>query len=250
MLGVSAAGIYGEIAWAEEGQGAWLGGERIQVSRTASLRDAILSTGNLKTLAASPQWANFGRLVGGVSRLRGYGDFVHYHLLARGALDVVVESDVNILDIAALCVIVREAGGRFTDLSGGPVGLATTTVLASNATAARRGRERRRLSLPSGIHAMKRATLAALVLAATGTALMLGACGRKAAGPAPTPFVTDEARRAVSAIDAGFLSSRIAEFSSDDMEGRRTATPGDEKARRLARGADEGHRPRARRSGR
>jgi len=132
VLGVSCAGVYGEVAWAEEGAGAWLGEERIHVSRTARLADAILSTGNLKTLAASPQWSRFGRLVGSVSRLRGYGDFVHYHLLARGALDVVVESDVNILDIAALSVIVREAGGRFTDLSGGPVGLATTTVLASN----------------------------------------------------------------------------------------------------------------------
>ncbi len=43
-----------------------------------------------------------------------------------------IESDVNILDIAALTVIVEEAGGRFTDLSGAPVGLATTSVLASN----------------------------------------------------------------------------------------------------------------------
>lgn len=132
VLGVSSACAYGELAWAEEGGGAWLDGERIHVSRTAALRDAILSTGNLKTLAASPQWSRFGSLIGGVSRLRGYGDFVHYHLLARGALDVVVESDVNILDIAALAVIVREAGGRFTDLAGGPVGLETTTVLASN----------------------------------------------------------------------------------------------------------------------
>jgi histidinol-phosphatase len=39
---------------------------------------------------------------------------------------------VNILDIAALTVIVEEAGGRFTDLEGGPVGLDTTTVLATN----------------------------------------------------------------------------------------------------------------------
>jgi histidinol-phosphatase len=44
----------------------------------------------------------------------------------------VVESDVNILDIAALAVIVREAGGVFTDLSGAPPGLDTTTVLAAN----------------------------------------------------------------------------------------------------------------------
>ncbi len=57
---------------------------------------------------------------------------MHYHLLARGALDAVIESDVNILDIAALTVIVEEAGGRFTDLAGGAVGLDTTTVLASN----------------------------------------------------------------------------------------------------------------------
>ena len=62
-----------------------------------------------------------------VNRLRGYGDFVHYHLLARGALDVVMESDVNILDIAALAVIVREAGGMFTDLAGGRSDLGTTT---------------------------------------------------------------------------------------------------------------------------
>ena len=57
---------------------------------------------------------------------------MHYHLLARGALDIVVESDVHILDIAALTVIVSEAGGMFTDLRGGPVGLDTTTVLATN----------------------------------------------------------------------------------------------------------------------
>jgi histidinol-phosphatase len=44
----------------------------------------------------------------------------------------VIESDVNILDIAALSVIVTEAGGRFTDLAGGRVRLETTTVLASN----------------------------------------------------------------------------------------------------------------------
>ena len=132
VLGVSSACAYGELAWAEEGGGAWLDGVQIAVSRTTRLEDAILSTGNLKTLAAAPQWSRFGDLVRRVNRLRGYGDFVHYHLLARGALDVVVESDVNILDIAALSIIVREAGGRFTDLSGGPVTLATTTVLASN----------------------------------------------------------------------------------------------------------------------
>jgi histidinol-phosphatase len=133
VLGVSSAPAYGELAWAEEGAGAWLDGKPIRVSTTSTLDAAIVSTGNLKTLAASSQgWRRFGDLIGRVSRIRGYGDFVHYHLLARGSLDVVIESDVNILDIAALTVIVREAGGMFTDLAGRPVGLGTTSVLATN----------------------------------------------------------------------------------------------------------------------
>lgn len=132
VLGVSSAPAYGELAWAEEGGGAHLNGRRIHVSGIADLGSAIVSTGNLKTLARSPRWNRFGELIGRINRIRGYGDFVHYHLLARGSLDVVIESDVNILDIAALTVIVREAGGTFTDLQGGEVGLNTTSVLATN----------------------------------------------------------------------------------------------------------------------
>ena len=132
VLGVSSAPAYGELAWAEEGGGAFMNDKPIRVSPISDLAGSILSTGNLKTLARSPAWARFGGLIGKVSRVRGYGDFVHYHLLARGALDVVIESDVHILDVAALTVIVREAGGTFTDLRGGAVGLETTTVLATN----------------------------------------------------------------------------------------------------------------------
>jgi histidinol-phosphatase len=133
VLGVSSAPAYAEFAWAERGQGAHLNGKAIRVSSTAELAHTIVSTGNLKSLARSAAgWRRLGDLIGGISRIRGYGDFVHYHLLARGALDAVIESDVNILDIAALTVIVREAGGTFTDLNGQEVGLATTSVLATN----------------------------------------------------------------------------------------------------------------------
>jgi histidinol-phosphatase len=133
VLGVSSAPAFGEVAWAEEGAGAYLNGDAIHVSATRELGDAVVSSGNLRTLASSDgAWRRFGDLVGRVNRIRGYGDFVHYHLLARGSLDVVIESDVSILDIAALAVIVREAGGTFTDLAGAPVGLQTTSVLATN----------------------------------------------------------------------------------------------------------------------
>lgn len=132
VLGVSSAPAYGELAWAETGGGAFLNHRPIRVSSESDLAKSIVSTGNLKTLARSGQWSRFGDLITRISRIRGYGDFVHYHLLARGSLEVVIESDVSILDIAALTVIVSEAGGTFTDLSGAEVGLRTTTVLATN----------------------------------------------------------------------------------------------------------------------
>ncbi len=132
VLGVSSAPVYGELAWAEAGTGAYLNGEAIRVSAHAQLGASIISTGNLKTLARSPQWMKLGELIARIGRIRGYGDFVHYHLLARGALEAVIESDVNILDIAALSVIVHEAGGTFTDLEGRDLTLDTTSVLASN----------------------------------------------------------------------------------------------------------------------
>ena len=133
VLGVSCAPLCDELAWAEAGGGAFLNGERVRVSGVTELGRAIVSTGNLKTLARSARWVRLGELVPRLGRIRGYGDFVHYHLLARGALEAVIESDVGILDIAALTVIVREAGGTFTDLDNGAVGLHTTSVLASNA---------------------------------------------------------------------------------------------------------------------
>jgi histidinol-phosphatase len=133
VLGVSSAPLYGEIAWAERGSGAFLNDRRVQVSSIARLEEAFVSTGNLKSLAHAAGWQRLGELLGNAACTRGYGDFVHYHLLARGGVDVVIESDVNILDIAALVVLVREAGGEFTDLAGAPIGLATRSVLASNA---------------------------------------------------------------------------------------------------------------------
>jgi histidinol-phosphatase len=131
VVGVSNAAQFGEVAWARRGGGAFLDGERIGVSGASEFGPATaISIGNVKTLSRGSGWSALARLIQRCGRTRGYGDFYHYHLLARGSIDLVIESDVNILDVAALAVIVREAGGVFTDLAGQELTLDTTSVLA------------------------------------------------------------------------------------------------------------------------
>lgn len=133
IVGVSSAPVFGEEAWAARGGGAFLDGSPIRVSNVESVSAASLSAGNVTRLARdSDAWSRYGKLVRDVNRVRGYGDFYHYHLLARGAVDIVIESDLNILDVAALSLIVEEAGGTFTTLSGGSVHEGMRSVLATN----------------------------------------------------------------------------------------------------------------------
>jgi histidinol-phosphatase len=132
IIGVSSAPVYGELAYAERGRGAFLNGKPIRVSDKASIEEATFSVGNMKSLALGRQWSNYGKMIAASHRVRGYGDFLHYHLLAAGKIDVVIETDINILDVGACVAIVNEAGGCFTQLDGGPIGLQSTTVLATN----------------------------------------------------------------------------------------------------------------------
>ena len=141
VVGVSNAPCYGADAGTEGGGerveaalgfGCRFNGREVYTSDVTSLEKAYLSAGNLKTMANSADsWQRYGQLIRTVARVRGYGDFCHYHQLVSGQADLVVESDVNILDIAALVVAVREAGGVFTDLQGGDITLETTSVLAA-----------------------------------------------------------------------------------------------------------------------
>ncbi len=132
VAGVSYAPALNELAWTARGHGAWLNDRQLATSPVSEIKHCRLSAGNLGTLAAdSDGWAAYGRFVSQCNRIRGYGDYYHYHRLAAGQLDAVVESDVNILDIAVLTLLVEEAGGKFTDLSGRPVSLESTSVLAA-----------------------------------------------------------------------------------------------------------------------
>jgi len=129
-VGVSAAAHYGQVAWASD-TGAFMNDQILQCSEVEQIEQASISTGNIASLARSPSWARLGEVLGRANRTRGYGDFLHYHMLAAGQIDAVIESDVNILDIAALTVIVEQSGARMTELNGDPITLESRSVLAA-----------------------------------------------------------------------------------------------------------------------
>jgi histidinol-phosphatase len=85
---------------------------------------ASLSFASLSGWAERGLRDRFLTLTDEVWRVRGYGDFFHYCLVAEGAVDVAVEPEVSLWDLAAVDILVREAGGTFTSLDGeaGPHG--------------------------------------------------------------------------------------------------------------------------------
>lgn len=127
VVGVVSAPALGRRWWAGEGQGAFTSfgatTRRISVSGVGDLGSASLSYSDLTT-GWEDRRERFVELLDAVWRVRGYGDFWSYCLVAEGAVDVAVEPEVKLWDLAPLDILVREAGGRFTDLSGvaGPHG--------------------------------------------------------------------------------------------------------------------------------
>ncbi|MEX2291653.1 MAG: inositol monophosphatase family protein [Mycobacteriales bacterium] len=121
--GVVSAPALGRRWWAARGLGAFAGGSLAQarplrVSAVSALADASLSYSSLTG------WEQQGRLPGLLQlsraawRTRAYGDFWSHVMVAEGAVDASFEPEVSLWDLAPLQVLVEEAGGRFTDLSG------------------------------------------------------------------------------------------------------------------------------------
>lgn len=116
--GVVSAPALGHRWWAARGQGAFRDGEPIRVSRVGDLGDAHFAYSSLGGWEARGRLDAFLDLTRKCWRTRGFGDFWSHVLVAEGAVDVAAEPDVSLWDLAALQVVVEEAGGRFTDLAG------------------------------------------------------------------------------------------------------------------------------------
>ena len=129
VLGVVSAPQLQRRWWASAGNGAWTGRSLLKatqchVSDVRRLEDASLSYSSLHGWEERGQMDDFVSLMRRVWRTRAYGDFWSYMLVAEGAVDLAAEPELKVHDMAAVDVIVREAGGMFTSLSGedGPWG--------------------------------------------------------------------------------------------------------------------------------
>jgi histidinol-phosphatase len=119
VCGVVSAPALRRRWWAATGQGAFAdSGERIRVSRTATLEDAYISCTDVRDFAIRRGEEGFRTLLARARVVRAFGDFWSHMLVAEGVIDVAIEARVNPWDVAAAQVILTEAGGRFSDFDG------------------------------------------------------------------------------------------------------------------------------------
>lgn len=124
-----------ELFTAERGKGAFLNGSRLRVSKAATLIDALLVTGFPYSVQAKldQMVALLGRFLARSRAVRRLGSAaLDLCYVAAGRLDGFWEEGLNAWDIAAGVLLVEEAGGRITDLDGGPFALRSGRILASN----------------------------------------------------------------------------------------------------------------------
>ena len=127
VVGVVSAPALGRRWWASRGGGAFAAPTGagpadtalpIRVSALADMADAQLSYDSVMSFEKYGLGDRFLDLARRCWRTRGLGDFWSHVLVAEGSVDVAAEPEVSIWDVAAVQVIVEEAGGRFTDLGG------------------------------------------------------------------------------------------------------------------------------------
>ncbi len=117
-VGVVSAPALGLRWWAAKGLGAFADGRKLAVSNTLAVNHAFLSYSESNMWESKNRRSGIDSLRKHVARERAFGDFWQHMMVAEGQIDIAAEAIVSFWDLAALQVIVEEAGGRFTDLDG------------------------------------------------------------------------------------------------------------------------------------
>jgi histidinol phosphatase-like enzyme (inositol monophosphatase family) len=107
-----------QTLWATRGGGAFLDGRRIRVSRTTSLRKSYILNGDLEAFAHRGALPRLGRIARSAGVVRSLGDCAAYRWVATGNAEAVIEAALHPWDVAAIKIIIEEAGGRVTDWAG------------------------------------------------------------------------------------------------------------------------------------
>ena len=144
IVGVVSAPALNRRWYASNGHGAFTtfnGGQarQIFVSKVSDVSNASIAYSDFQ--GWGDRLTNFNQLIADCTRSRGLGDFWSHMLVAEGAVDIAAEPSLALWDMAALDVIVREAGGTFSNLAGevGPFGgsaISTNTLLHPTVMAA------------------------------------------------------------------------------------------------------------------
>ena len=117
VAGVANAPALGVRWHAARGEGAFRDGRAIHVSGVRHLDRALVLHGNLGTSEPAPP-EGFLALARRAERTRGFGDFYQHVLVAEGAAEIALDPAVQPWDVAALQILVEEAGGRATTIHG------------------------------------------------------------------------------------------------------------------------------------
>jgi myo-inositol-1(or 4)-monophosphatase len=118
VLGVCVLPALNEVYAASKGEGAYLNGVETHV-REASLEDSIICTGSIPSLIEFHRMNGMQMIGERVMAVRGWGDAYGHMMVAAGRAQAMIDPIVNHWDISAPSIIVREAGGCFTDFHGG-----------------------------------------------------------------------------------------------------------------------------------
>lgn len=134
ILGISNAPLLKELVYAEKGKGCFFNRKQVHVSNVSTLEDAYASFGSLKYFVKHGNLDSLLQVASDAKWARGIGDFWSYHLLIQGKLEIMIEADTKLWDIAAMKTIVEEAGGKLTQLDGQEVNALSYTALATNSS--------------------------------------------------------------------------------------------------------------------
>lgn len=132
VMGISNMPQFNELVYAVKNEGSYLNHQKIQVSTVDDISSSYLSIGTFAKFREKGFDQNVIKLASTVRHQRAWGDCWHFHLLALGKIDIVIEAHGDFWDFAPMKVFIQEAGGKVTDIYGQPFDMNSKSIIASN----------------------------------------------------------------------------------------------------------------------